>query len=78
MIEDIYAVEKPKQNNINNPQGAINKGGRRGERRKSGRELALKVETKQTRIAVEQAAKDTVAAEQPTRTNLVEEPTNAS
>ncbi|GJT75236.1 hypothetical protein Tco_1041961 [Tanacetum coccineum] len=108
-------VEKPKQNNINNPQGAINKGGRRGERRKSGRELALKAKTKQSkkcghcgektnkhtkttcpsnlkyisklaRIAAEQAAKDAAkdaakndaAAEQPTRTDVVEEPTNAS
>ncbi|GJY03950.1 FAR1-related sequence 5-like protein [Tanacetum coccineum] len=115
VIEDIYAFEKPKQNNINNPQGAINKGGRRGERRKSGRELALKAKTKQSkkcghcgektnkhtkttclsnpkyiaklaRIAAEQTAKDAaedatkndVAAEQPKRTDVVEEPTNAS
>ncbi|PWA83051.1 periodic tryptophan protein [Artemisia annua] len=27
VIEDIYAVEKPKQNEVNNPQGARNKGG---------------------------------------------------
>ncbi|GKD07372.1 hypothetical protein Tco_1187057, partial [Tanacetum coccineum] len=28
VIEDIYAVEKPKQNQVNNPQRAINKGAR--------------------------------------------------
>ncbi|GKB75066.1 hypothetical protein Tco_0936478 [Tanacetum coccineum] len=49
VIEDIYAVEKPQQNNVNNPQRTINKGGRRGERRKSGREIALKAKTKQIR-----------------------------
>nr|GEV12657.1 hypothetical protein [Tanacetum cinerariifolium] len=48
VIEDIYVVEKPKQNHVNNPQGAINKGGQREERRKSGREIALKVKTKQS------------------------------
>ncbi|GJS63715.1 zinc finger, SWIM-type containing protein [Tanacetum coccineum] len=114
VIKYIYAIEKPKQNNINNPQRAINKGGRRGERRKSEREL-VKEKTKQgkkcghcgektnkhtkipcpsnpkyiaklARIAAEQAAKDAaedaakndVAAEQPRRTNVVEESTNAS
>ncbi|GJT11968.1 hypothetical protein Tco_0859010 [Tanacetum coccineum] len=41
-------VEKPKQNHVNNPQGAINKGDRRGEHRKSGREIALKAKTKQS------------------------------
>ncbi|GKD63868.1 hypothetical protein Tco_1305976, partial [Tanacetum coccineum] len=49
VIEDIYAIEKPQQNNVNNPQRTINKGGRRGERRKSGREIALKAKTKQIR-----------------------------
>ncbi|GJX56233.1 zinc finger, SWIM-type containing protein [Tanacetum coccineum] len=49
VIEDIYAVEKPQQNDVNNPQRARNKGGRRGERRKSGREIALKAKTKQIR-----------------------------
>ncbi|GKD89873.1 zinc finger, SWIM-type containing protein [Tanacetum coccineum] len=115
VIKYMYAIEKPKQNNINNLQGAINKGDRRGERRKSGRELALKAKTKQSkkcghcgektnkhtkttcpsnpkyiaklaRIAAEQAAKDAaeyaaendVVAEQPRRTNVVEESTNAS
>ncbi|GKE35758.1 FAR1-related sequence 5-like protein [Tanacetum coccineum] len=33
VIEDIYAVEKPQQNDVNNPQRARNKGGWRGERR---------------------------------------------
>ncbi|GKB60760.1 FAR1-related sequence 5-like protein [Tanacetum coccineum] len=47
VIEDIYAVEKPQQNNVNNPQRAVNKGGWRGERRKSGREMTLKAKTKQ-------------------------------
>nr|GEU80200.1 protein FAR1-related sequence 5-like [Tanacetum cinerariifolium] len=47
VIEDIYAVEKPQQNDVNNPQRARNKGDRRGERRKSGREIALKAKTKQ-------------------------------
>nr|GEU28768.1 hypothetical protein [Tanacetum cinerariifolium] len=64
VIEDIYAVEKPKQNHVNNPQGAINKGGRRGEYKKSRRQIALKAKTKQT--------------EQPTRTDVAEEATNAS
>ncbi|GJW96290.1 FAR1-related sequence 5-like protein [Tanacetum coccineum] len=49
VIEDIYAVEKPQQNDVNNPQRARNKGGRRGERRKSGREIALKAKTRQIR-----------------------------
>ncbi|GJR56947.1 FAR1-related sequence 5-like protein [Tanacetum coccineum] len=47
VIEYIYAVEKPQQNDVNNPQRARNKGGRRGERRKSGREIALKAKTRQ-------------------------------
>ncbi|GJW49150.1 FAR1-related sequence 5-like protein [Tanacetum coccineum] len=41
--------EKPQQNDVNNPQRARNKGGRRGERRKSGREIALKAKTRQIR-----------------------------
>ncbi|GJU23163.1 FAR1-related sequence 5-like protein [Tanacetum coccineum] len=49
VIEYIYVVEKPQQNNVNNPQRAVNKGGRRGECRKSGREMALKAKTKQIR-----------------------------
>nr|GEX63777.1 hypothetical protein [Tanacetum cinerariifolium] len=40
VIEDIYAIKKPKQNLVNNPQKASNKGGRRGERIKSGRRTA--------------------------------------
>nr|GEV26592.1 hypothetical protein [Tanacetum cinerariifolium] len=47
VIEDIYVIEKTQQNDVNNPQRARNKGGRRGERRKSGREIALKAKTKQ-------------------------------
>ncbi|GJW77701.1 retrovirus-related pol polyprotein from transposon TNT 1-94 [Tanacetum coccineum] len=35
VIEDFYADEKLKQNQVNNPQRAINKGGLRGERKKS-------------------------------------------
>ncbi|GKD71486.1 FAR1-related sequence 5-like protein [Tanacetum coccineum] len=46
VIEDIYAIKKPKQNLVNNPQKASNKGGRRGERRKSGREIAMKAKAK--------------------------------
>nr|GEX24483.1 hypothetical protein [Tanacetum cinerariifolium] len=49
VIEDIYAVEKPQQNDVNNPQQARNEGGRRGERRKNGKEIALKAKTKQIR-----------------------------
>nr|GEX58508.1 zinc finger, SWIM-type [Tanacetum cinerariifolium] len=49
VIEDIYAVEKPQQNDDNNPQRARNKGGRRREHRKSGREIALKAKTRQIR-----------------------------
>nr|GEV23229.1 protein FAR1-related sequence 5-like [Tanacetum cinerariifolium] len=68
VIEDIYAVEKLQQNDVNNPQRARNKGveklqqndvnnpqrarnkgGQRGERRKSGREIALKAKTRQIR-----------------------------
>nr|GFC21490.1 hypothetical protein [Tanacetum cinerariifolium] len=52
VIEDIYAVEKPQQNDVNNPQRARNKDGRRGERRKSGREIALKAKTKQIQKCV--------------------------
>ncbi|GJR30770.1 FAR1-related sequence 5-like protein [Tanacetum coccineum] len=52
VIEDIYAVEKPQQNDANNPQRARNKGGRRGERRKSRREIALKAKTRQIRKCV--------------------------
>nr|GFB79680.1 hypothetical protein [Tanacetum cinerariifolium] len=47
VIEDIYAVEKPQQNDVNNPQQARNKGGQRGERRKNGKEIALKAKNKQ-------------------------------
>nr|GFC25880.1 zinc finger, SWIM-type [Tanacetum cinerariifolium] len=47
VIEDIYAIEKPRQNDVNIPQRARNKGGRRGERRKSRREIELKDNTKQ-------------------------------
>nr|GEX19876.1 hypothetical protein [Tanacetum cinerariifolium] len=46
VIEDIYAIKKPKQNLVNNPQKASNKGGRRGERIKSGREIAMKAKAK--------------------------------
>nr|GEX79479.1 hypothetical protein [Tanacetum cinerariifolium] len=49
VIEDIYAVEKPQQNDDNNPQRARNKGGRRGEHTKSGREITLKAKTRQIR-----------------------------
>ncbi|GKE58214.1 zinc finger, SWIM-type containing protein [Tanacetum coccineum] len=49
VIEYIYAIKKPKQNLVNNPQKASNKGGRRGERRKSGREIAMKVKAKRAR-----------------------------
>ncbi|GKC90264.1 FAR1 DNA binding domain, zinc finger, SWIM-type, MULE transposase domain containing protein [Tanacetum coccineum] len=49
VIEDIYAIKKPKQNLVNNPQKASNKGGRRGERRKSGREIAMKAKAKRAR-----------------------------
>nr|GFB57644.1 hypothetical protein [Tanacetum cinerariifolium] len=33
VIEDIYAVEKPQQIDVNNPQRDRNKGGRRGEQK---------------------------------------------
>ncbi|GJW62442.1 zinc finger, SWIM-type containing protein [Tanacetum coccineum] len=46
VIEDIYAIKKPNQNLINNPQKASNKGSRRGERRKSGKEIAMKAKAK--------------------------------
>nr|GEW15317.1 hypothetical protein [Tanacetum cinerariifolium] len=46
MIEDIYAIKNPKQNLVNNPQKASNKDGQRGERRKSGREIAMKAKAK--------------------------------
>nr|GEW55625.1 hypothetical protein [Tanacetum cinerariifolium] len=49
VIEDIYAIKKPKQNLVNNPQKASNKGGRRGEQRKSGREIAMKAKAKRAR-----------------------------
>nr|GEZ89307.1 hypothetical protein [Tanacetum cinerariifolium] len=49
VIEDIYAIKKPKQNLVNNPQKARNKGGRRGERIKSGREIAMKAKAKRAR-----------------------------
>nr|GEW97085.1 zinc finger, SWIM-type [Tanacetum cinerariifolium] len=48
-IEDIYAIKKPKQNLVNNPQKASKKGGRRGEQRKSGREIAMKAKAKRAR-----------------------------
>ncbi|GJW73506.1 hypothetical protein Tco_0132876 [Tanacetum coccineum] len=44
VIEDIYAIKR-----VNNPQKASNKGGRRGERRKSGREIAMKAKAKRAR-----------------------------
>nr|GEU97576.1 hypothetical protein [Tanacetum cinerariifolium] len=47
VIKDIYVVEKPQQNDVNNPQRARNKGGWRRERRKSEREIVLKAKTKQ-------------------------------
>nr|GEY77644.1 FAR1 DNA binding domain-containing protein [Tanacetum cinerariifolium] len=34
VIEDIYAIKKPKKNLVNNPQKASNKGGRRGKQKK--------------------------------------------
>nr|GEV66560.1 protein FAR1-related sequence 5-like [Tanacetum cinerariifolium] len=46
VIEYIYAIKKPKQNLVNNPQKASNKGGRRGEQRKSGKEIAMKAKAK--------------------------------
>nr|GEW76407.1 hypothetical protein [Tanacetum cinerariifolium] len=49
VIEDIYAIKKPKQNLVNNPQKASNKGGRRGEQIKSGREIAMKAKAKRAR-----------------------------
>nr|GEZ99621.1 hypothetical protein [Tanacetum cinerariifolium] len=49
VIEDIYAIKKPKQNLVNNPQKASNKGGRRGERIKSGRKIAMKAKAKRAR-----------------------------
>ncbi|GJV83675.1 zinc finger, SWIM-type containing protein [Tanacetum coccineum] len=49
VIEDIYAIKKPNQNLVNNPQKASNKGGRRGERRKSRREIAMKAKAKRAR-----------------------------
>nr|GEW02586.1 hypothetical protein [Tanacetum cinerariifolium] len=49
VIEDIYAIKKPKQNLVNNPQKARNKGGRRGERIKSEREIAMKAKAKRAR-----------------------------
>nr|GEZ75903.1 hypothetical protein [Tanacetum cinerariifolium] len=49
VIEDIYAIKKPKQNLVNNPQKARNKGGRRGERIKSRREKAMKAKAKRAR-----------------------------
>ncbi|GKA90228.1 FAR1-related sequence 5-like protein [Tanacetum coccineum] len=90
VIEYIYVVEKPQQNNVNNPQRAVNKGGRRGECRKSGREMALKAKTKQIRksatkkatttaTAAEQGATTAAATKQATTTAIVsEEATNAS
>nr|GFA33011.1 hypothetical protein [Tanacetum cinerariifolium] len=42
VIEDIYAIKKLKQNLVNNPQKARNKGGRRGERINGGREITMK------------------------------------
>nr|GEW75029.1 hypothetical protein [Tanacetum cinerariifolium] len=63
VIEDIYEIKKLKQNLVNNPQKARNKGGRRGERIKSGREIAMKAKAKR-------AQKSTIktAAEQERRT----------
>ncbi|GJX56712.1 FAR1-related sequence 5-like protein [Tanacetum coccineum] len=86
VIVDIYAVEKPKQNNINNLQGAINKGEKTNKHTKTTCPSNPKYIAKLARIAAEQATKDATedaakndaAAEQPTRTDVVEEPTNAS
>nr|GEY73648.1 protein FAR1-related sequence 5-like [Tanacetum cinerariifolium] len=49
VIEDIYAIKKPKQNLVNNPQNSSNKGGRRGERIKSRREIAMKAKARRAR-----------------------------
>nr|GEW42385.1 hypothetical protein [Tanacetum cinerariifolium] len=65
VIEDIYAVKKPQQNDVNNPQRARNKGGRRGERRKHGKEIALKAKNKQiqkSRLVVAAAKQGTTTA----------------
>ncbi|GKB19264.1 zinc finger, SWIM-type containing protein, partial [Tanacetum coccineum] len=47
VIEDFYADEKLKQNQVNNPQGAINKGGLRGECKKV--DSRAKVQSPKTR-----------------------------
>nr|GEU68555.1 hypothetical protein [Tanacetum cinerariifolium] len=49
VFKDIYTVEKPKKNKINNPQVVRNKGGLRGARRKSGREITLKARAKHSK-----------------------------
>nr|GEV05066.1 hypothetical protein [Tanacetum cinerariifolium] len=49
VIKDIYAIKNLKQNLVNNPQKASNKGGRRGERIKSGREITMKAKAKRAR-----------------------------
>nr|GEZ94959.1 hypothetical protein [Tanacetum cinerariifolium]GEZ94995.1 hypothetical protein [Tanacetum cinerariifolium] len=46
VIEDINEIKKPKQNLVHNLQKASNKGGQRGEQRKSGREIAMKAKDK--------------------------------
>nr|GEW58185.1 hypothetical protein [Tanacetum cinerariifolium] len=48
-LENIKKEIQPKQNLVNNPQKASNKGGRRGERRKSRREIAMKAKAKRAR-----------------------------
>lgn len=45
-IEDIYAIEKPKDIGVKNPYRAVNKRGVKGSRRKNGREIALQARAK--------------------------------
>ncbi|GJY74453.1 FAR1 DNA binding domain, zinc finger, SWIM-type, MULE transposase domain containing protein [Tanacetum coccineum] len=83
VIEDIYAVEKPQQNNFNNPQRAINKGGRREKTNKHTKSTCPsnpKYVAKLARIvAAGQGATTVAATEQATTTATVfEEATNAS
>nr|GFA05203.1 protein FAR1-related sequence 5-like [Tanacetum cinerariifolium] len=66
VIEDIYAIKKPKQNLVNNLQKASNKGGRRGERIKSGREIAMKAQAKR-------AQKSAAEQEMRTATSVTEQ-----
>nr|GEV05360.1 hypothetical protein [Tanacetum cinerariifolium] len=73
VIEDIYAAEKPQQNDVNNPQRARNKDGQRVERRKSGREIALKAKTKLVAAAAKQGTTTASATEQATTTTTAAE-----